>query len=67
MQSMFEKAYDLNNQRLPLKQLRFGVHLEELKVDALFGQKVGNNGCSYLYSEYIEFMKWVEWLWMITH
>ena len=63
----FEKAYDLNNQGIPPKRLKFGVHLEESEVDALFGPRVGTNGYSYSYSEDTEFVKRVERLWMITH
>jgi hypothetical protein len=63
----FEKAYDLNNQGIPPKRLKFGVHLEESEVDAVFGPRVGTNGYSYSYSEDTEFVKRVEQLWMITH
>jgi hypothetical protein len=63
----FEKAYGLNNQGIPPKRLKFGVHLEESEVDEVFGPRVGTNGYSYSYSEDTEFVKRVERLWMITH
>jgi len=63
----FEKAFGLNNQSIPSKHLKFGVHLEESNVDVLFGQRVDNNGYKYSYSKNTDFMKRVERLWMITH
>ena len=63
----FEKAYGLSNQEIPLKRLKFGVHLEESEVDELFGPRVGSNGYSYSYLEDTEFVRRVERLWMITH
>ena len=63
----FEKAYGLNNQGIPPKRLKFGMHLEESEVDARFGARVGNNGYNYSYLEDTEFVKRIDWLWMITH
>ena len=63
----FQKAYGLNNSGIPPKQLKFGVHLKEDDVEALFGQRQGGNGYNYSYSEDLEFVKKVERLWMITH
>jgi hypothetical protein len=35
----FEKVYGLNNSGIPLKRLKFGLHLKEDDVEVLFGQR----------------------------
>ena len=47
----FQKVYGLNNSGIPPKRLKFGVHLKEIDVEVLFGQRQGGNGFSYSYLE----------------
>jgi hypothetical protein len=63
---VFEEKYGLCNKGLVPKRLKYGIHLEESDVEAMFGQKV-SNGYRYAYSEDMVFVKKVEYLWMVTH
>ena len=63
---VFEEKYGLCNKGLPPKQLKYGIHLKEADVEAMFGPRV-SNGYRYAYSEDVAFVKKVEYLWMVTH
>lgn len=67
LRDAFEKEYGLCNKGLAPKRLRFGVHLEESEVEAVFGPRASANGYRYANSEDVEWVKKIELIWMQTH
>jgi len=63
----FAEAFGLRNENLAPKQLKYGIHLLELDIEALFGVKVNSNGYTYSSLEDTSFVEKVERIWMLTH
>lgn len=63
----FAEAFGLCNEGLAPKRLKYGIHLLESDVEALFGVKVNSNGYAYSSLEDTNFVEKVERTWMLTH
>ena len=62
----FVQKYGLCNKGINPKHLRVGLHSTEENVEALFGPCINQNDYKYCYSK-DEFVKAVEWQWMVCH
>jgi hypothetical protein len=67
LRTVFAQKYGLCNKGLNPKHLRVGTHCIEEDVEKLFGPCVNQNGYKYCHSEDEEFVKAVEWQWMVCH
>jgi hypothetical protein len=65
--TVFAEKYGLSNKGLNPKHLREGTHCTKEDVGKLFGPCVNQNGYKYSHKKDEEFVKAVEWQWMVYH